>query len=151
MGYSPPGSSVHGSLQARILQWVAISFSRGSSQPKDQSCVSCISCISRLAPPGKPYQSWNIHKFPQISTSDAPTRVLFWIPNNITLLKTGEPGILQSTGRMQDFKEHHLVCFFFSLLFCRHCLAGRLLQLAASEIHRHLAGLCTHVLWPHGG
>ena len=35
MGGSPPGSSVHGILQARILEWVAISFSRGSSQPRD--------------------------------------------------------------------------------------------------------------------
>ena len=33
--YSPPGSSVHGILQARILQWVAVFFSRGSSQPRD--------------------------------------------------------------------------------------------------------------------
>ena len=32
---SPPGSSVHGILQARILEWVAVSFSRGSSQPRD--------------------------------------------------------------------------------------------------------------------
>ena len=35
MDYSPPSSSVHGILQARILEWVAISFSRGSSQPRD--------------------------------------------------------------------------------------------------------------------
>ena len=35
MDYGPPGSSVHGILQARILKWVAISFSRGSSQPRD--------------------------------------------------------------------------------------------------------------------
>ena len=41
MGYSPPGSSVHGILQARILQWVAISFSRGSSQPRERTQVSC--------------------------------------------------------------------------------------------------------------
>ena len=40
---SPPGSSVHGSLQARILELVAISFSRGSSRPKDRTCVSCVS------------------------------------------------------------------------------------------------------------
>ena len=39
---SPPGSSVHGFFQARILQWVAISFSKGSSWPRDQTCVSCI-------------------------------------------------------------------------------------------------------------
>ena len=36
----PPGSSVHGILQARILEWVAISFSRGSSGPRDQTCTS---------------------------------------------------------------------------------------------------------------
>ena len=35
MGYSPPGSSVHGILQVRIMEWAAILFSRGSSQPKD--------------------------------------------------------------------------------------------------------------------
>ena len=39
---NPPGSSVHGILQARILEWVAISFSRGSSQPRDQTRVSRI-------------------------------------------------------------------------------------------------------------
>ena len=40
MGRSPPGSSVHGILQARILEWVAISVSRGSSRPRDQTHVS---------------------------------------------------------------------------------------------------------------
>ena len=39
---SPSGSSVHGILQARILEWVAISFSRGSSQPRGRTQVSCI-------------------------------------------------------------------------------------------------------------
>ena len=39
----PPGFSVHGSLQARILEWVAISSSRGSSQPRDGTRVSCVS------------------------------------------------------------------------------------------------------------
>ena len=37
---SPPGSSVHGISQARILDWVPISFSRGPSPPRDQTCVS---------------------------------------------------------------------------------------------------------------
>ena len=39
---SLPGSSVHGIFQARILEWVAIPFSRGSSQPRDRIRVSCI-------------------------------------------------------------------------------------------------------------
>ena len=42
MDCSPWGSSIHGILQARILEWVAISFSRGSSQPRDQTQVSHI-------------------------------------------------------------------------------------------------------------
>ena len=41
MDYSPPGSTVHEIFQARILEWVAISFSRGSSQPRDWTQVSC--------------------------------------------------------------------------------------------------------------
>ena len=42
MDCSSPGSSVHRVLQARILEWVAIPFSRRSSQPRDQIQVSCI-------------------------------------------------------------------------------------------------------------
>ena len=44
---SPPGSSVHGISQASILEWVAISSSRGSSPPRDQTHISCIFCIGR--------------------------------------------------------------------------------------------------------
>ena len=40
--YSPPGSSVHGISQGRILEWVASSFSRGSSQSRDWTCISCL-------------------------------------------------------------------------------------------------------------
>ena len=42
MDCSLPGSSIHGFFQARVLEWVAISFSRGSSQPRDRTQVSCI-------------------------------------------------------------------------------------------------------------
>ena len=56
MGCSPPGSSVHGILQARILEWVAISFSRGSSQPRDWTPVSCIA--------GRLFIIWATKKWP---------------------------------------------------------------------------------------
>ena len=42
-----PGSSVHGIFQARILKWFAISYSRGSSWPRNWNHVSCVSCIGR--------------------------------------------------------------------------------------------------------
>ena len=58
MNCSPSVSSVHGILQARILEWVAISSSRGSSRPRDLTCFSCGSCIASrffiTESPGKP-------------------------------------------------------------------------------------------------
>ena len=47
MDCSPSGSSIHGILEARILEWVAVPSSRGSSQPRDQTLVSYVSCIDR--------------------------------------------------------------------------------------------------------
>ena len=44
---SPPSSSAHGILQARILEWVAMPFSRGSSQPRNRTHVFYVSCIGR--------------------------------------------------------------------------------------------------------
>ena len=58
MNGSAPGSFVHGILKARILKWVAIPSSRGSSQPRDRTHISQISCWQAgslpLAPTGKP-------------------------------------------------------------------------------------------------
>ena len=54
MNCSLPGSSVHGIFQARILEWVVISFSRGSSQPRDQTRVSLLQADALASePPGK--------------------------------------------------------------------------------------------------
>ena len=69
---SPPSSPVHGIFQTRILEWIAISSSRGPSRPKDQARVSCISCIGRrilypLSQPGKPIYP---DPFPQVRTTD---------------------------------------------------------------------------------
>ena len=50
MDCSLPGSSLHGILQARVLEWVAISFSRGSSRPRDRTRVSHI--------PGRRFNLW---------------------------------------------------------------------------------------------
>ena len=44
---SSPDSSVHGMFKARILEWVAISFSRGSFWSRDRTCFSCVSCTGR--------------------------------------------------------------------------------------------------------
>ena len=58
VGCSTPGSSVHGILQARILEWVAMPSSRGSSRPRDRPCLLHLlhwqAGSLPLAPPGKP-------------------------------------------------------------------------------------------------
>ena len=46
MDCSPPASSVHGISQVRVLEWVAISSSRGSCQPRNWTPISCVSCIA---------------------------------------------------------------------------------------------------------
>ena len=56
---SPPGSFLHGILQARILEWVAISFSRGSSQPRDRTQVSHIA--------GRRFNLWATREAQQFS------------------------------------------------------------------------------------
>ena len=50
MDWSPPGSSVHGILQARTLEWVAMPSFRAPFQPRNQTHVSCISCIGGQIP-----------------------------------------------------------------------------------------------------
>ena len=54
MDCSPSGSSVHGNHQARILEWVATSYSRGCSRPRERTHISCVGRWTQtLAPPGK--------------------------------------------------------------------------------------------------
>ena len=58
LSIAPPGSSAHGIFQRIILEWIAIFYSRGSSQPRDQTSVSCLLHWQvdylPLVPPGKP-------------------------------------------------------------------------------------------------
>ena len=66
MDCSPPGSSVQGILQERILEWVAISFSRGSSWPRDQTCVSMSPALAGeffTSSTTREAQVWNIGNF----------------------------------------------------------------------------------------
>ena len=86
MDYSPPGSSVHEILQARILEWVSMPSSRGSSRPRDQTCVSCIGrqiflllrhlgspfnyTLSDLATEGLDFPGRTVDASPSASTGD---------------------------------------------------------------------------------
>ena len=73
VGCSPPGSCAHGILQARVVEWVAISSCRVSSQPRHRTHVSYVSCIGSwvflfvclfslpLVLPGKPILDYSLH------------------------------------------------------------------------------------------
>ena len=66
----PMNYTVHGILQVRILEWVAVAFSRGSSQPRNQTQISCIAIGFFISePPGKPKSLSMIVKRNQICNS----------------------------------------------------------------------------------
>ena len=103
MDYSPPGSSVRGTLQARILEWVAIPSSRGSSWPRDRTCIFCVFCTGRgISLPLTPPELVILFLcFPGGPTIKASVCMLFTYIYSIFACKipwTEEPGGLQSTG-----------------------------------------------------
>ena len=110
MDCSPPGSTVYEIFQARILEWVAISFSRGSSQPRVRTRVSYTAANSLLTElQGKPNF---IHRLIIKSIS-------FDVPNVIVSLLSQFPfsileGILTSIIVKQKYKEHKIVSVQFS-------------------------------------
>ena len=78
-----PGSSVHGIFQERILQWVAISYSRGSSQPRNWTCVSCIG--RRIF---YQYATWD-SLWKQNQDTIPSERALSWRPVHAKLIENG--------------------------------------------------------------
>ena len=98
MDCSPPGSSGHGISQVRLLEWVAISSPRGSSRPRDQTCVSCVSCTA-----GGLFtaDSLRLHKFTDKLKPKEPEtqkRVSFTIGKTLRNSHAeGERGLLLST------------------------------------------------------
>ena len=71
--WSPPGSSVHGIFQARILTQVSTSFSRGASGPRDWTLVSCSSCIAGgFFTTGTAWEAQRSVKWAFICVSDGP-------------------------------------------------------------------------------
>ena len=86
MDYSLPASSVHGILQARILEWVAIPFSRGSSWPKDR--FPALQADSLPAEPqGKPLDELNVKSLSHVQLSVTPWTVAYQAPLPMGLSK----------------------------------------------------------------
>ena len=96
MNCSLPGSSVHGIFQARILEWVAISFSRGSSQPRDRTLVFCVV--------GRRFTIWDTREAPLHSKGDCKQ-------DEKTTLRVGENIWKQSNWQinLQNIQTVHAV------------------------------------------
>ena len=102
MDHSLPGSSVHGILQARILEWVAIVFSRGSSWPRNWTRVSCVG--------GEFFASWATRDAPKY----LPTNYLLYLPRETifwTLEKVGDHHLKQvfSVDPINTGKNQHQI------------------------------------------
>ena len=137
---SPPGSSVHGIFQARIMEQFAISYSRGSSRPRDQTQVSCLLHwqvnslpLSHLGSPrsmntsGKSFLRPPLHLFPLISIWIAIIYVeKAMTPHSSTLAwkipwMEGSGG-LQSMGSRGVGHDWAASLLFFTLTFHFHAL-----------------------------
>ena len=127
----PPGSPVHGILQARILEWVAISSSRGSSQPSDQNHISCSSCIAgrffMAEPPWK--ASWinNRFQFSPLSKSLLPdTSPPVSIPTRHNLGRAGASSkSLQGLESLDTEYTDLLLLFLKRMFICSKCISFR--------------------------
>ena len=106
MDCSLPGSSVHGILQAKILEWVAVSFSRGSSWPRDRTCVSFIGrkILYHLSHLGELVQ-----RFPKCASWTSSIGIIWELVRNATSW-TPLPGLLS-----QKLGEHQGICIFLKI------------------------------------
>ena len=95
MDYSLPGSSVHGTLQARILEWVAIPFSKRSSRPRDQTLVSCIT--------GEFFTIWATREAPHMYIPVCLSHLfIFFIYSSVD----GQTKYVQCSWRRSYFRKH---------------------------------------------
>ena len=104
MNYSPPGSSVHGIFQARILEWAAISFNRGSSQPRDPTGVSCI--------PGRFFYCLSYQESPNLHQMSSQNMYLS-ISSLPSFLLCFPPEIFFFTIHIQHFLETYFLSSWF--------------------------------------
>ena len=88
MDYSPPGFSIQGILQARILEWVAISFSQESSQPRDRTHVSCIAGVCFNLWATREALTRETHKYPLNWSSSQPKEGKDRIPTSHVISKS---------------------------------------------------------------
>ena len=113
MDCSLPGSSVHGIFQARVLEWVAIAFSRGSSWPRDQTQVSCIA--------GRYFTLWATREAPLMHIVSTNVKVFCFLHKG----SLGNTKILSATSEtVITFLAFYLYMHFHAVFNCWYTLHG---------------------------
>ena len=148
MDCNPLGSSVHGILQARILEWVAISYPKGFFHPRDQTGVSCIAgrffFFKPFEPPRKPIYEGDSVLIICLSISVSPTPM----PNSLysrallavflswmSFLKLHLKILSGTFGHGQHihiFNQFEIVCVEEVQITCRTCMVSVLLITSVS-------------------
>ena len=106
---SPQGSSLHGILQARVLEWVAIPFSRGPSPPRDGTQISCRTCRQILY-----CLSYQVHR--QVIFKEMNLKLLSLMKENCSLIPQPYLNICMLPGTRlifsfnDSFEEHSEDC-----------------------------------------
>jgi len=120
---SPPASSLHGIFQARTLEWVAISFSRGSSPPRDWTCVSCLAGrFFTTEPPGVMIES---------------TKASLWLPYAILSSKPWKRP-LSSFDEACFFVVHFVTVMGFDIFFSYPCVYILFLVFSSTMIYHRV-------------
>ena len=96
---SPPGSSVHGILQARILEWIAISFSRGIFPGIEPRSPTLQANALTSEPPGKPPQCNHCCVLIYFIFIIAQDDLLWWLSSKESNCNAGDMGLIPGSGR----------------------------------------------------
>ena len=133
MDCSLPSSSVHGILQARILEWVAVPFSRGSSQPRDWTQVSCIAGgLEWAAISSSRESSW-------LRSNPCLLCLLHWQAGHLPLVLPGKPCI-------SDIIRYLSFCYCLSDFTSLSTIISRSTRVAAGGISSSFLWLSTILL-----
>ena len=88
MDCSLPGSSVRGIFQVRVLEWVTISFSRGSSRPRDRTGSPTLQAHALPSePPGKPLCCWSFHIIKHTIDHELASRISMALSSQLIILR----------------------------------------------------------------
>ena len=132
---SLPGAS-DGIFQARILEWVAILSSRGSSWPRDQTRVSCVSCVAGEILTSEPSGRWQFNNYTLQYLKVEPWKNLKLLFLYYSIISNHEPILIALLNKENNYRRYaHLKTFISCQLYCKFMTR---LQIYSTVNHRIL-------------